>query len=62
MCQGSAKFLNSATIDYMQMTNNMPNYQFTIAPMCMLVAYSIFEIPTNLVLKDFTPHMYVPSG
>lgn len=35
----------------------MTNYQFTVALMVFLVAYSLFEAPSNLALKVFTPNM-----
>lgn len=37
-------------------TNNMTAYQFTLALMVFLVAYSVFEAPSNLALKVFHPH------
>lgn len=43
----------------MMETNNMTAYQFTIALMVFLVAYSVFEAPSNLALKILHPHRYV---
>ena len=37
-------------------SNNVSNYQYTIAMMVFLVAYSVFEAPSNLALKIFQPH------
>lgn len=41
----------------MLQTNNMTEYQFTVALMVFLVAYSIFEAPSNLALKVFSPNL-----
>ncbi|OAL42861.1 MFS transporter [Pyrenochaeta sp. DS3sAY3a] len=56
---GNAKILNSSTRDDMMTTNHMTNYEFTVALMCFLVAYSIFEIPSNLVLKSMSPSRWI---
>jgi hypothetical protein len=42
----------------MMETNNMTAYQFTIALMAFLVAYSVFEVPSNLAMKILHPHRY----
>ncbi|KFY52288.1 hypothetical protein V496_08550 [Pseudogymnoascus sp. VKM F-4515 (FW-2607)] len=56
---GNAKILNLSTGDSLQQTNNMTDYQFTIALMVFLVAYSIFEIPSNLALKALSPNRWI---
>ncbi|KAJ4367989.1 hypothetical protein N0V83_006344 [Neocucurbitaria cava] len=56
---GNAKILNSTTHDDMRETNNMTNYQFTIALMAFLIAYSIFEAPSNLALKVISPNRWI---
>lgn len=56
---GNAKILNSSTHDDMRETNNMTNYQFTIALMAFLIAYSIFEAPSNLALKVISPNRWI---
>jgi MFS family permease len=38
---------------------NMTNYQFTIALMIFLVAYGIFEVPSNILLKKFRPSRWI---
>jgi hypothetical protein len=48
--------MNSTTNDTMMDTNNITNHNYTIAMMLFLVAYSIFEAPSNLALKRFQPH------
>lgn len=55
---GNARILNSTTNDSMMETNNMTVYQFTIALMAFLVAYSVFEAPSNLAMKVLHPHRY----
>lgn len=56
---GNAKILNANVGDAMPQTNNMTNYQFTIALMVFIVAYCIFEAPSNLALKILTPNRQV---
>lgn len=51
---GNAKILNSATNDDLLQTNNMTTYQYTVALMVFLVAYSLFEAPSNL-MKILSP-------
>lgn len=43
----------------MPQTNHMTNYQFTIALMVFIVAYCVFEAPSNLALKILTPNRYI---
>ena len=58
---GNAKILNSDTGDDILQTNNISSYEFTIALMLFLVAYSVFEVPSNLALKVFSPRRQVWS-
>lgn len=58
---GNAKILNASTGDDILQTNNMTSYQFTVALMLFLVAYSVFEAPSNLALKVFSPRRQVHS-
>ena len=44
---GNAKILNSSTHDDMMSETNMTNYEYTIALMIFLVAYGLFEVPSN---------------
>lgn len=39
-------------------STGMTNYQFTIALMVFLVAYSLFEAPSNLAMKILNPSRY----
>lgn len=59
---GNAKILNSNTNDDLLQTNHMTNTQYIIALMVFLVAYSIFEAPSNLVLKALSPSKYACSS
>lgn len=54
---GNARILNADTGDSMLQTNNMTANEFTIALMIFLVAYTIFETPSNLALKVFSPNL-----
>jgi hypothetical protein len=61
-CIGNAKILNSTTGDNMPVTNNMSNCQFTVALMLFVVAYCVFEAPSNLMLKILTPNRCAPTA
>ncbi|OQV09896.1 hypothetical protein CLAIMM_13973 [Cladophialophora immunda] len=56
---GNAKILNAEEGDAMPQTNHMTNYQFTIALMVFIVAYCVFEAPSNLALKILTPNRWL---
>ncbi|KAH6679971.1 major facilitator superfamily domain-containing protein [Plectosphaerella plurivora] len=56
---GNAKILNSSTGDNMMDSTGMTNYQFTIALMLFLVAYSLFEAPSNLAMKVLNPSRWL---
>ncbi|KAB8225101.1 major facilitator superfamily domain-containing protein [Aspergillus novoparasiticus] len=56
---GNAKILNSSTNDTLLESNNISTYQYTIAMMVFLVAYSVFEAPSNLALKIFQPRRWL---
>ncbi|KAL5333979.1 major facilitator superfamily domain-containing protein [Aspergillus crustosus] len=56
---GNARIMNNTSGDTMMDTNNITNNQFTIAMMVFLVAYSLFEAPSNLALKIFQPHRWL---
>lgn len=43
----------------MLQTINITEYQFTIALMLFLVAYSLFEAPSNLALKILSPNRWL---
>ncbi|KAL4902005.1 hypothetical protein BDW74DRAFT_187017 [Aspergillus multicolor] len=56
---GNARILNSSTGDTLMDTNHISNHQYTIALMLFLVAYSLFEAPSNLALKVLHPHRWL---
>ena len=37
----------------------MTNYQFVIALMVFLIAYALFEVPSNICLKHFKPIRWI---
>ena len=56
---GNAKILNSSTHNDMQSETHTTSYQFTIALMIFLVAYAIFEVPSNILLKKLRPSRWI---
>ncbi|KAL8398501.1 hypothetical protein RB596_005871 [Gaeumannomyces avenae] len=56
---GNAKILNSSTRNDMQSETGTSNYQFTIALMVFLIAYAIFEVPSNVLLKKLRPSRWI---
>lgn len=44
---GNAKILNASTGHDLMSETGMTNYQFTISLMIFLVAYGLFEVPSN---------------
>lgn len=60
---GNARVLNSDTGDDLMQTLNLTNNQYIIALMLFLVAYGVFELPSNLALKVLTPkRSIIPSN
>ncbi|KAB8234244.1 major facilitator superfamily domain-containing protein [Aspergillus alliaceus] len=56
---GNAKVLNMDTGDDLLSETHMSNYQFTIALMVFLVAYALFEVPSNYLLKKLRPSRWI---
>ncbi|OAA47937.1 Major facilitator superfamily domain, general substrate transporter [Metarhizium rileyi] len=56
---GNAKILNSSTHDDMQTATGMTDYQFNIALMVFVVAYAVFEVPSNILLKKLRPSRWL---
>ncbi|CAH0051507.1 unnamed protein product [Clonostachys solani] len=56
---GNARILNSDTGDDIMQSLNLSSEQYIIALMLFLVAYSIFEAPSNLALKVFSPKRWL---
>ncbi|KAF5344590.1 hypothetical protein D9758_013907 [Tetrapyrgos nigripes] len=56
---GNARVLNSDTGDSLQQSLNLSSHDYTTALMIFLVAYFIFETPSNYLLKRFTPSRWI---
>jgi sugar phosphate permease len=56
---GNAKVLNSDTGDDLLSDTGMTAYQYTIALMVFLIAYALFEIPSNYFLKRLKPSRWI---
>ncbi|PLB40544.1 putative MFS transporter [Aspergillus candidus] len=56
---GNAKILNEDTGDDLLSETNMTSYQFTIALMVFLIAYALFEVPSNYLLKKLRPSRWI---
>ncbi|TQN64638.1 MFS transporter prlL [Colletotrichum shisoi] len=56
---GNAKILNSSSGHDMQTETGMSNRDFTIALMIFLVAYALFEVPSNILLKKLRPSRWL---
>ncbi|KAJ5717445.1 hypothetical protein N7488_003091, partial [Penicillium malachiteum] len=56
---GNAKVLNLDTSDDLMHSIGMIDQQYRIALMLFLVAYSIFEAPSNLAMKIFSPPVWL---
>ncbi|KAK0724216.1 major facilitator superfamily domain-containing protein [Lasiosphaeris hirsuta] len=56
---GNARILNSSAHNDMQTEIGATQYQFNIALMIFLVAYAIFEVPSNILLKKLRPSRWL---
>ncbi|KAF9259247.1 MFS general substrate transporter [Marasmius fiardii PR-910] len=56
---GNAKVLNSDTNSSLQQTTHTSNNEFNTALMVFLVAYILFETPSNFMLKKFRPSRWI---
>ncbi|KAF2501237.1 putative MFS transporter [Lophium mytilinum] len=56
---GNAKVLNAATKDDLLSQTKMSNFQYTIALMVFLIAYALFEVPSNILLKRLSPSKWI---
>ncbi|KAJ5729293.1 uncharacterized protein N7483_003801 [Penicillium malachiteum] len=56
---GNAKVLNSDASDDLMHSIGMTDQQYRVALMLFLVAYSIFEAPSNLAMKIFSPPVWL---
>ena len=56
---GNARILNKDTKNDMQTETFTDSTQFTIALMVFLVAYCVFEVPSNILLKKLRPSRWL---
>lgn len=56
---GNARILNSSTNNDMQTEIHATPYQFNIALMVFLIAYALFEVPSNIILKKLRPSRWI---
>ncbi|KAK6951660.1 hypothetical protein Daesc_006183 [Daldinia eschscholtzii] len=56
---GNAKIMNAATGDDLMTETGMTNFQYTISLMIFLVAYGLFEVPSNILLKKLRPSRWI---
>ncbi|KAI0534931.1 putative MFS transporter [Xylaria digitata] len=56
---GNAKILNASTGDDLMTEANISNWEFTIALFVFLVAYGLFEVPSNILLKKLRPSRWI---
>ncbi|PKX93296.1 putative MFS transporter [Aspergillus novofumigatus IBT 16806] len=56
---GNAKILNQDTHNDLLSETKMTSYQYTIALMVFLIAYALFEVPSNYFLKKLRPSRWV---
>ncbi|KAI0817097.1 major facilitator superfamily domain-containing protein [Xylaria sp. FL0064] len=56
---GNAKILNSTTHDTLLDSTGLTTYEYTISLQLFLVAYTLFEAPSNLALKIFKPNIWL---
>ncbi|KAF7373726.1 MFS domain-containing protein [Mycena sanguinolenta] len=56
---GNAKILNEETHNDLLSEIHMTAYQYTIALMVFLIAYALFEVPSNYLLKRLSPSRWI---
>ncbi|GAB0138073.1 hypothetical protein EsDP_00006319 [Epichloe bromicola] len=56
---GNAKVLNAATHHDLLSETGMTNRQYTVALMVFLIAYAVFEVPSNYFLKTMRPSRWI---
>ncbi|KAJ2980719.1 hypothetical protein NQ176_g2468 [Zarea fungicola] len=56
---GNAKILNASTGHDLLQETKMTAFQYTIALMVFLVAYAVFEVPSNYFLKRLRPSRWI---
>ncbi|KAI0084570.1 MFS transporter [Irpex rosettiformis] len=58
---GNAKVLNSNTGDSLVQTLNISNQQYLTALMIFIISYTLFETPSNYMLKKFRPSRWIAA-
>ncbi|KAI0084560.1 MFS transporter [Irpex rosettiformis] len=58
---GNAKVLNSNTGDSLVQKLHISNQQYLVALMIFIVAYTLFETPSNYMLKRFRPSRWIAT-
>ncbi|PWY64772.1 MFS transporter [Aspergillus heteromorphus CBS 117.55] len=56
---GNAKILNQDTGNDLLSETHMTSYQYTVALMVFLIAYALFEVPSNYLLKKLRPSRWI---
>lgn len=56
---GNAKIMNASTGNDLMTETGMTNYQYVISLMVFLVAYGLFEVPSNVLLKRLKPSRWI---
>ncbi|KIP07855.1 hypothetical protein PHLGIDRAFT_117727 [Phlebiopsis gigantea 11061_1 CR5-6] len=56
---GNARVLNSDTGDSLVRTTHISNLQYLISLMMFTIAYMLFEVPSNYMLKKFRPSRWI---
>ncbi|KAL4803962.1 major facilitator superfamily domain-containing protein [Aspergillus unguis] len=56
---GNARIMNEETGNDLLTETNMSSYQYTIALMVFLIAYALFEVPSNYFLKKLKPSRWI---
>ncbi|KAL3441237.1 major facilitator superfamily domain-containing protein [Aspergillus insuetus] len=56
---GNARIMNSETGNDLLTETNMSSYEYTIALMVFLIAYALFEVPSNYFLKKLKPSRWI---
>ncbi|KAL4918633.1 major facilitator superfamily domain-containing protein [Aspergillus aurantiobrunneus] len=56
---GNARIMNQETGNDLLTETNMSSYEYTIALMVFLIAYALFEVPSNYFLKKLKPSRWI---
>ncbi|KAL5333186.1 major facilitator superfamily domain-containing protein [Aspergillus crustosus] len=56
---GNARIMNVETGNDLLSETSMTSYEYTIALMVFLIAYAIFEVPSNFLLKKLRPSRWI---